>query len=97
MTLDRNLVRERLRFYRELGIGPLYRREPGEAAHPSTSAVAETEAADEPATLDVFMWPRWGKWAANPNLPPIPSGPIVRPPWPERSPQPPAPTGAGPP
>jgi len=27
MTLDRNLVRERLRFYRELGIGPLYRRD----------------------------------------------------------------------
>src|SRR6201997_15202 len=29
MTLDRNLVRERLRFYREMGIGPLYRREAG--------------------------------------------------------------------
>ncbi len=27
MTLDRNLLRERLHFYRELGIGPLYRRE----------------------------------------------------------------------
>ena len=27
MSLDRNLVRERLQFYRELGIGPLYRRE----------------------------------------------------------------------
>jgi uracil-DNA glycosylase len=27
MTLDRNLVRERLRFYRDMGIGPLYRRE----------------------------------------------------------------------
>ena len=27
MTLDRNLVRERLRFYRDLGIGPLYWRE----------------------------------------------------------------------
>jgi uracil-DNA glycosylase len=27
MTLDRNLLRERLRFYGELGIGPLYRRQ----------------------------------------------------------------------
>ena len=27
MTLDRNTLRERLRFYRELGVGPLYRRE----------------------------------------------------------------------
>jgi DNA polymerase len=27
MSLDRNLVRERLRFYREMGIGPLYKRE----------------------------------------------------------------------
>src|SRR5580698_7586090 len=29
MTLDRNTLRERLRFYRELGVGPLYRRETG--------------------------------------------------------------------
>jgi len=27
MTLDRNLLRERLQFYRELGVGPLYRRD----------------------------------------------------------------------
>ena len=27
MALDRNTLRERLRFYRELGVGPLYRRE----------------------------------------------------------------------
>jgi DNA polymerase len=27
MTLDRNTLRERLQFYRELGVGPLYRRE----------------------------------------------------------------------
>jgi len=27
MTLNRNLLRERLQFYRELGVGPLYRRE----------------------------------------------------------------------
>jgi DNA polymerase len=27
MALDRNLLRERLQFYRELGVGPLYRRE----------------------------------------------------------------------
>jgi len=44
MTLDRNVLRERLRFYREMGIGPLYRREPGEAAQSLA-----TETADEPA------------------------------------------------
>jgi uracil-DNA glycosylase len=27
MTLDRNVLRERLQFYRELGVGPLYRRQ----------------------------------------------------------------------
>ena len=27
MTLDRDTLRERLQFYRELGVGPLYRRE----------------------------------------------------------------------
>jgi DNA polymerase len=27
MTLDRNALRDRLQFYRELGVGPLYRRE----------------------------------------------------------------------
>jgi len=47
MTLDRNLIRERLRFYREMGIGPLYRREPGEAAQSFA-----TEVADEPVPLD---------------------------------------------
>jgi uracil-DNA glycosylase len=31
MTLDRNVLRERLQFYRELGVGPLYRRQ-GSAA-----------------------------------------------------------------
>jgi DNA polymerase len=31
MTLDRNAVRDRLQFYRELGIGPLYRRDTGDA------------------------------------------------------------------
>src|SRR5271165_5346610 len=36
MTLDRNLVRERLRFYRELGIGPLYLQEL--SANPASQA-----------------------------------------------------------
>ncbi len=41
MTLDRNLFRERLRFYRELGIGPLYRREffAAPVAEPSPLAI----------------------------------------------------------
>jgi uracil-DNA glycosylase len=46
MTLDRNLVRERLRFYRELGIGPLYRRE-------FSAATISEIAPDEPTAIDV--------------------------------------------
>ena len=38
MTLDCNLVRERLRFYRDMGIGPLYRRETSAAF-----AISESE------------------------------------------------------
>ena len=55
MSLDRNLVRERLRFYREMGIGPLYRREAA-----AVSVDAETDAADvadEPATADIAASP----------------------------------------
>ncbi len=47
MTLDRNLVRERLRFYRELGIGPLYRRDFPVAPQPESTIAVET--APEPA------------------------------------------------
>lgn len=53
MTLDRNLVRERLRFYREMGIGPLYRREPGETAHSLATEVAAAESMDDRATRDI--------------------------------------------
>jgi len=53
MTLDRNLVRERLRFYRELGVGPLYRREGGATsasiAPPNDEAAADLAA---PPTAD---------------------------------------------
>ena len=47
MALNRNLIRERLLFYRELGVGPLYRREvrttaPGES--PSEQRLAPVEA-----------------------------------------------------
>jgi DNA polymerase len=34
MTLNRNLLRERLQFYRELGVGPLYRRDVPTSALP---------------------------------------------------------------
>jgi len=51
MTLDRNLVRERLRFYRELGIGPLYRREPAadSISEPQEQVTIEMQTAPEPA------------------------------------------------
>jgi uracil-DNA glycosylase family 4 len=51
MPVDRNAVRERLQFYRELGIGPLYRREAGAAPLHELTAMAETdvEIADNPA------------------------------------------------
>ena len=41
MALDRNLLRERLQFYRELGVGPLYRRE-------TQAGVLSELAAEEP-------------------------------------------------
>jgi len=49
MTLDRNLVRERLQFYRELGIGPLYRRDPGAVGEWIESEVPPV--AESPAAL----------------------------------------------
>ena len=48
MTLDRNLVRERLQFYRELGIGPLYRRE----THGAASAELSGSEAQEDRELE---------------------------------------------
>jgi uracil-DNA glycosylase len=54
MTLDRNLVRERLRFYRELGVGPLYRRETPaavipQALEPEAQTTIAIQTAPEPA------------------------------------------------
>ena len=47
MPLDRNAVRDRLQFYRELGIGPLYRRDAPSPLHESTAIVeAEVEAVE---------------------------------------------------
>ncbi len=48
MTLDRNTLRERLQFYRELGIGPLYRREvsPGAAREFPVTAPSDIAIAD---------------------------------------------------
>ena len=58
MTLDRNLVRERLRFYRELGVGPLYRREitgtPIALADPEPAADLVTANPDRDALLRVI-------------------------------------------
>jgi DNA polymerase len=42
MPVDRNAVRDRLQFYRELGIGPLYRRDTASSLHELT-AMAENE------------------------------------------------------
>ena len=52
MTLDRNLLRERLQFYRDLGIGPLYVRDAGplrELLQISAQEAAEIETAVESA------------------------------------------------
>jgi DNA polymerase len=51
MSLDRNLVRERLRFYREMGIGPLYRRDTG--INPVREILQTV--AEEAAALDVEL------------------------------------------
>lgn len=45
MTLDRNTLRERLQFYRELGVGPLYRRKVQTTALPES--VSEESVSEE--------------------------------------------------
>ncbi len=59
MAIDSNTLRERLRFYRELGIGPLYRRETaprsvGESVDVAIDEIAREgiaiEASDEPSS-----------------------------------------------
>lgn len=47
MTLDRNTLRERLQFYRELGVGPLYRREVSGRAVPELADVVQEELIEE--------------------------------------------------
>jgi DNA polymerase len=42
MPVDRNAVRDRLQFYRELGIGPLYRREAGNVPLHESATLGET-------------------------------------------------------
>ncbi len=57
MTLDRNTLRERLRFYRELGVGPLYRRETSGSVtdaivdHAPEIGVEAAIAAEEPVLM----------------------------------------------
>jgi uracil-DNA glycosylase len=61
MTLDRNLksaLRERLDFYREMGVGPLYRRDPGpvrEILQIMSEEAASVEAAVETAYQSGFV------------------------------------------
>jgi len=58
MTLDRNLLRERLQFYRDLGIGPLYVRDAGplrELLQISAQEAAEIETAVESAYESGFV------------------------------------------
>ena len=43
MALDRNLLRERLQFYRELGVGPLYRQETRMTSLPETATEGPLE------------------------------------------------------
>jgi uracil-DNA glycosylase len=47
MTLDRNTLRERLQFYRELGVGPLYRREVSGKAAPELVDMVREEFIEE--------------------------------------------------
>jgi uracil-DNA glycosylase len=54
MTLDRNLLRERLQFYRELGIGPLYRRSAAAGSERSTLEAASEDVAETPPPTDNF-------------------------------------------
>jgi uracil-DNA glycosylase family 4 len=70
MALNRNLLRERLQFYRELGVGPLYRRQVQTTAPPAleglsdpvetletveTSAPAKFASGDRDAQLQVIL------------------------------------------
>jgi DNA polymerase len=58
MTLDRNLLRERLQFYRDLSIGPLYVRDPSpvrELLDVEEQEAAATEAAVELAYQSEFV------------------------------------------
>jgi uracil-DNA glycosylase len=47
MTLDRNSLRERLQFYRELGVGPLYWREASGDALPQLLEIVQEEMVEE--------------------------------------------------
>ncbi|HEY1731835.1 MAG TPA: uracil-DNA glycosylase [Terriglobales bacterium] len=47
MTLDRNTLRDRLQFYRELGVGPLYRRETSGMPVRELLEIASVELVDE--------------------------------------------------
>lgn len=47
MTLDRNMLRERLQFYRELGIGPLYRRDVSGGAMAQLVEIVQEEIIEE--------------------------------------------------
>jgi DNA polymerase len=49
MTLDRNTLRDRLQFYRELGVGPLYRRETAGMPVRELLETASLEPVDEPS------------------------------------------------
>jgi len=56
MALDRNLLRERLQFYRELGVGPLYRRDtrttlPPESTSDELLGTLETDEESGPPPL----------------------------------------------
>lgn len=48
MALDRNTLRERLQFYRELGVGPLYRREVSGEEVARLAEIVEQEIVEEP-------------------------------------------------
>jgi uracil-DNA glycosylase len=62
MALDRNTLRERLRFYRELGVGPLYRRETtGAAADVIVDPAGETDVAPAVIPEEPVLMPRNAK------------------------------------
>jgi uracil-DNA glycosylase len=59
MALDRNTLRERLRFYRELGVGPLYRRETtGAVASVNIEAASEIDIEPEVIAEETVLMPR---------------------------------------